>query len=268
MVNVVAIKFYKNTVASGKVYYFKSNDLKIEDGMDVVVLTDRGEEIVKAVGDVTELDEKNYNFELKNVERIATEKDIENKKRNEEEKPQIFAEAKKFIESKIKEMQIIGVEYTLNREQLLIYFVSENRVDFRELVKELASKYRTRIELRQVGVRDEAKIIGGIGMCGRIICCKSFATEFAAVSINMAKNQGLSLVPSKISGVCGRLLCCLRYEDEEYKILKKDFPKVGSKIETGQGRGKVVSQNVLLRTVKVFVEGKGIVEVDLDGSSK
>ncbi len=268
MVNVVAIKFYKSGIASGKVYYFKSKDLKIKDGMDVVVLTDRGEEIVKAVSSVEEIDEKKYNFELKSIERIATKKDLDNKRRNEEEKPIIYAEAKKFIEAKVKEMQIIGVEYTLNREQLLIYFVSENRVDFRELVKSLAAKYRTRIELRQVGVRDEAKIIGGLGMCGRVICCKSFATEFAAVSINMAKNQGLSLIPSKISGVCGRLLCCLRYEDEEYKRLKKDLPKVGSKYETSQGKGKIVSQNVLLKTIKVFVEGKGIVEVELDGSSK
>ncbi len=268
MVNVVAIKFYKNEVASGKVYYFKSNDLEIKEGMDIVVLTDRGEEVVCAVGDVETINEKKYNFELKSVERIATEEDLENKRKNEEEKPRIQKEVRKFVAEKVKEMHIIGVEYTLNREQLLIYFVSENRVDFRTLVKELASKYRTRIELRQVGVRDEAKIIGGIGMCGRVICCKSFATDFAAVSINMAKNQGLSLIPSKISGVCGRLLCCLRYEDDDYKLLKKDFPKVGKKFDTPQGRGKVVSQNVLLRTVKVFVEGKGIVEVELDGSSE
>ncbi len=268
MVNVVAIKFYKNNNASGKVYYFKTDDLIIKAGMDVVVQTDRGEEIVHAVEDVKEMDEKKYNFELKAIERIATKKDLENKRRNEEEKPKIFAEAKSFIESRVPQMQIIGVEYTLNREQLLIFFVSENRVDFRELVREVAAKYRTRIELRQVGVRDEAKIIGGIGMCGRVICCKSFATEFAAVSINMAKNQGLSLVPSKISGLCGRLLCCLRYEDDEYKKLKKGFPKVGSKVETSYGLGKVVSQNVLLRTMKVYIEGKGIVEVEVDGSNK
>lgn len=267
MEKVIAIKFYKGGTASGKVYYFKTKDLKVKEGMDVVVQTDRGEEIVKTVSSIEEIDEKKYNFELKSLLRIATDTDLSNKARNEKEKPQIYAEAKKFIESKIKEMQIIGVEYTLNREQLLIYFVSENRVDFRELVRDLASKYRTRIELRQVGVRDEAKIIGGIGMCGRILCCKSFATDFAAVSINMAKNQGLSLVPSKISGVCGRLLCCLRYEDDNYKEMKKGFPKVGSKYKTSQGTGKVVSHNVLLKTFKVFVEGKGIVEEEVDGSN-
>lgn len=266
MVNVVAIKFYKNGKASGKVYHFKTDNLEIVKGNDVVVATDRGEEIVCVVDDVKQIDEKKYSHELKNVERIATKKDLDNRKRNEEENPKVFEEAKSFIESKLPEMQIIGVEYTLNREQLLIYFVSENRVDFRDLVKSLASKYRTRIELRQIGVRDEAKLIGGIGMCGRILCCKSFSTDFAAVSINMAKNQGLSLVPSKISGVCGRLLCCLRYEDDDYKELKKDFPKMGKKYETSQGVGKVIGQNILLGTIKVYVEGKGIVDVDLNGS--
>ncbi|MFV0424134.1 MAG: stage 0 sporulation family protein [Bacilli bacterium] len=268
MEKVVAIKFYKSGIPNGKVYYFKVNGLKIKNDLDVVVDTDRGEEIVRAVTDIVEVDEKKYNFELKNVERIATKKDLENKKRNEKERFTIFTESKEFIESRLPQMQIISAEYTLNRDLLLISFVSESRVDFRELVRELAAKYRTRIELRQVGVRDEAKIIGGIGMCGRIICCNSFATEFAAVSINMAKNQGLSLVPSKISGLCGRLLCCLRYEDEDYKEMKKGLPKVGSKYETSQGKGKVISLNVLLRTMKVYVEGKGIVEVELDGSSK
>ncbi|MFV0498995.1 MAG: stage 0 sporulation family protein [Bacilli bacterium] len=266
MVSVVAIKFYKNDYPTGKVYYFKEDNLKLKKDLDVVIMTDRGEEIVRTVDDVTLIDEKKYNFELKSVLRIANKKDLQNKKRNEQEKKELYAEVKEFIESRIKEMQIINAEYTLNRDLLFISFVSENRVDFRELVKELASKYRTRIELRQVGVRDEAKIIGGIGVCGRIICCNNFATDFAAVSINMAKNQGLSLVPSKISGLCGRLLCCLRYEDDDYKEIKKKLPKIGSKYETSQGKGKIVSLNVLLKTMKVYVEGKGIIDVDLNGS--
>ncbi len=267
MVKVVGIQFYKNEKPSGKVYFFGAKDLNIKAGFDLVVETDRGEEIVRAATDVEEKSKDKIAFEIKDVVRIATKKDLKNKQRNIEESYEIYAEVKEFVEQNLPEMQVISVDYTLNRDQLLIFFVSEGRVDFRVLVKQLASRYRTRIELRQVGVRDEAKVIGGIGMCGRIICCNSFASEFEAVSINMAKNQSLSLIPSKIGGLCGRLLCCLRYEDEEYTRLKKGMPKLGKKYKTEQGEGKVVSHNVLLRTFKVFVKDVGIVDIKLDGSN-
>lgn len=266
MVEVVGIQFYKNGKPGGKVYYFGCEGKKISEGTDVIVITDRGEEIVCAVTDTIKKDEKNLAFEVKQIERKATDKDLDNHRKNIKEQEEVFEEVKEYVEGVLKEMQVISVRYSLNRDQLLITFVSDGRVDFRDLVKKLAARYKTRIELRQVGVRDEAKLIGGIGICGRIICCNSFASEFEAVSINMAKNQSLSLIPSKISGVCGRLLCCLRYEDEEYKILKKGLPRIGQKYETSEGVGKVVQQNALLRTFKVYVKNVGIVDVDLNGS--
>lgn len=268
MVDVIAIKFYKNGVPSGKPYYFKSNGIIVKDGYDVIITTDRGEELVYAVVGNREVEKEKIAFELKTITRVATKKDLKNNETNRKNSKKLVDEVKGFVAEHVPEMQVIFAEYTLNREQLLITYVSENRVDFRQLLKLLAGKYRTRIELRQVGVRDEAKVIGGIGMCGRVICCSSFATEFASVSINMAKNQSLALVPSKISGICGRLLCCLRYENEEYTVLKKDMPKLGSKYETDDGLGKVISQNVLLRTVRVLLPNKSVVDVDIDGSNK
>ncbi len=268
VVDVVAIKFYKNGVASGKSYYFKTEGIEVKEGYDVIITTERGEELVCAVSANSKVDEKKVAFELKSITRVATKKDRANKNKNIKENQALLEELKTFITERINEMQVISAEYTLNREQLLITYVSENRVDFRDLLKDLAGKYRTRIELRQVGVRDEAKVIGGIGMCGRIICCNSFTSEFASVSINMAKNQSLALVPSKISGVCGRLLCCLRYEDDEYTELKKEMPKLGSKYETPQGVGKVISQNVFLKTIKVLMPDKTIVNLDLNGSNQ
>ncbi len=266
MINVVGVQFYKNNRLGGKVYFFGSGKLNIKEGTDVIVETERGEEIVCAVTNTLNKSKKSLAFEVKNIVRIANNKDKNNHRQNIKEHNLVFEEVKEYVESNLPEMQVISVKYSLNRDQLLITFVSDGRVDFRELVKKLAARYRVRIELLQVGVRDEAKLIGGIGICGRVICCNSFASEFEAVSINMAKNQSLSLVPSKISGVCGRLLCCLRYEDEEYKIMKKGLPRIGQKYETSEGIGKVVQQNVLLRTFKVYVKNVGIVDVDLNGS--
>ncbi len=266
MIKVVGVQFYKKDRPGGKVYYFGVTNGKIREGMNLIVNTDRGEEIVKAVTSTMHKPKKSLAFELKEVVRIANRKDLTNHDLNIKEHKQIFEEVKEYVEGTLKEMQVISVKYSLNRDQLLITFVSDGRVDFRELVKKLAARYRVRIELLQVGVRDEAKLIGGIGICGRVICCNSFASEFEAVSINMAKNQSLSLIPSKISGICGRLLCCLRYEDEEYKVMKKGLPKIGQKYETSEGEGKVVQQNVLLRTFKVYVKNVGLVDVDLNGS--
>ncbi len=266
MIKIVGVQFYKKDRASGKVYYFGVNNLSIKEGTDLIVNTERGEEIVKAVTDVISKPKKSFAFEVKDIIRIANHNDKKNHELNIKEHFLIYEEVKEYVESTLKEMQVISVKYSLNRDQLLITFVSDGRVDFRELVKKLAARYRVRIELLQVGVRDEAKLIGGIGICGRVICCNSFASDFEAVSINMAKNQSLSLVPSKISGICGRLLCCLRYEDDEYKIMKKGLPRIGQKYETSEGVGKVVQQNVLLRTFKVYVKNVGLVDVDLNGS--
>ena len=164
-------------------------------------------------------------------------------------------------------MKIIDANYTLNREQLLFHFLADNRIDFRVLAKDLASIYKTRIELRQVGVRDKAKNIGGLGLCGCSLCCSKFLNEFDSVSINMAKNQNISLNPSKINGACGRLLCCLKYEDETYEELRKELPKVGKIVETKQGQGKVISIDVLGKSYNVDVEKVGIVKVDLNESN-
>ncbi len=264
MPKVVGVKFYKQGVETGKIYYFSINETEetLRVGFDLIVSTQKGEEVVKAVTEVKEISEDSVVTPLKPIVRIATAKDRKNHKNNIKDEPKVVETAKILAEDLNPEIQIIAAEYVLDRSQLLIYFVSEKRVDFRELVKELVSRYRTRIELRQVGVRDEAKVIGGIGMCGRVICCNTYLSSFETVSINMAKNQSLSLIPSKVSGICGRLLCCLRYEDEDYKILKKGLPKLGSKFETSDGVGKVVSHNVLLGSFKVYVKGKGLVDVD------
>ncbi len=262
MPKVVGVKFYKHGVETGKIYNFSADGHDFKKGFDLIVSTQKGEEVVKAVTDIREISEDSVVTPLKPIIRVATPRDRKNHRNNVKEEPQVVETAKKLAEKHNPNIQIIAAEYVLDRSQLLIFFVSEKRVDFRDLVKELVSKYRTRIELRQVGVRDEAKVIGGIGMCGRVICCYTYLTSFETVSINMAKNQSLSLIPSKVSGICGRLLCCLRYENEDYKILKKGLPKLGSKYETSEGLGKVVSHNVLLGTFKVFVKGRGLVDID------
>ncbi len=262
MPKVVGVKFFKKGLEYGKVYYFAVGDLTFKKGFELVVETNEGEELVKSVTEICDINKSKVIEPLKNIARLATPEDRRNHTLNVKEQSKVLANVKLIVEKTNPEMNVIDAEYSLNRKRLLISFVSDGRVDFRNLVKELAAKYRTRIELRQVGVRDEAKVIGGIGMCGRIICCNSYLTQFETVSINMAKNQSLSLVPSKISGICGRLLCCLRYEDEEYKRLKQGLPKLGQKYKTSEGEGKVISHNVLLKTFKVLVKGKGIVEID------
>ena len=235
----------------GKRYFFGADNFDVKDGDKVVVNTIRGIEMGYCVGEVFDLSEKSLTSELKNIVRIATQDDINNYEKNKSEQDDIIASTKKSAKSHKLEMKILEAEYTLDRSKLIIYFESEGRIDFRDLVKDLAEIYHTRIELRQVGSRDGAKVFGGIGPCGLIICCKTFITQFDNVSVKMAKNQSLSLNPVKISGNCGKLLCCINYENEIYTELRKDAPDIGDIVETENGPAKVLTCDVINRNLKV-----------------
>lgn len=213
--------------------------------------------------------EKNDNLDLplKKILRIATKDDIDKFELNKQEAQTALKDAKRFSSELNLKMIFVEAFYTLDREQLLFSFLADDRVDFRELAKKIAQKYKTRIELRQIGVRDKAKKIGGLGPCGLFLCCNSFLTDFNSVSINMAKNQFLALNPTKINGVCGRLLCCLGYENDVYTKLKKDFPKMGSIIDTSKGLGKVVSIDIFRKKYSVDFKEKGLIEFDLEESN-
>ncbi|MBQ7641497.1 MAG: hypothetical protein IJS83_03430 [Acholeplasmatales bacterium] len=235
----------------GKRYFFGVGNLNVASGDKVVVNTIRGIEMGYCVGDIFDLSEKSLTSELKNIVRIATEDDINNYENNKSEQDEIVANTKRFAKTHELEMKVLEAEYTLDRAKLIIYFESEGRVDFRDLVKDLAEIYHTRIELRQVGSRDGAKVFGGIGPCGLIVCCKTFITQFDNVSVKMAKNQSLSLNPVKISGNCGKLLCCINYENELYTELRKNAPDIGDIVETENGPAKVLSCDVINRNLKV-----------------
>lgn len=247
MAEIIGVRFK----SVGKIYYFSPAKNKLDVGEKVIVETSRGVECGEVVLANREISEEELTAPLKDIIRIATKKDldkIEQNKKNE-------AEAFKICEEKIAKhglnMKLIDVECTFDNNKLLFYFTSENRVDFRELVKDLASVFRTRIELRQIGVRDEAKMLGGLGICGRPFCCKSFLGDFQPVSIKMAKDQSLSLNPTKISGTCGRLMCCLKYEQDGYEELIKGLPKMGAVVETPDGKGNVVDINILTGKMRV-----------------
>ena len=239
--------------------YFNGNNLSVNVGDNVIVDTEKGLQygVVKALNN-DEFDVSLY----KNVVRVATSDDI--KKNNDNINDAIFAlkKCRKLVQKYGLNMKIIDVYYTFMREQLIFRFVSEDRVDFRNLAKELGAIYKTRIELRQIGIRDKARFVRGIGPCGRLLCCSTFLNEFASVSINMAKNQQLSLNPTKINGVCGRLLCCLTYENKNYTVSKKNMPNVGSKIDTKYGECKVLSIDIFNNTIKVGNDEVGIIELD------
>ena len=240
----------------GKRYFFGISDLDLKDKTPVVVNTIRGIEMGYCVGDPFELDSNEEIPELKDVVRIATEEDLKNYKRNKELEPDVVLKTKEFSKKENLEMKVLEAEYTLDQAKLIIYFESEGRVDFRELVKDLAEIYHTRIELRQVGSRDGAKVFGGIGPCGLIVCCQTFITQFDNVSVKMAKNQNLSLNPVKISGNCGKLLCCINYENELYTELRKDAPDIGDIVITPEGEAKVLTCDVLNRNLKVKYIGE------------
>ncbi|MBQ9361282.1 MAG: stage 0 sporulation family protein [Lachnospiraceae bacterium] len=251
MKDIICVRFR----TAGKIYYFSPGELDIKRGMHVIVETARGKEYGRVVSDIKQVDEEELKSPLKQVIRIATEEDADRETLNRIREQEAFKICKERIEAHELEMKLIDAEYTFDGSKLLFYFTADGRVDFRELVKDLAGQFRTRIELRQIGVRDETKIIGGIGICGRELCCHAYLSDFAPVSIRMAKEQNLSLNPTKISGVCGRLMCCLRNEEETYEYLNKRLPGQGDLVTTLDGtRGVVDSVNVLRQKVKVIID--------------
>lgn len=251
MIKVVGVRFR----SAGKIYYFAPGKQKIEKGMHVIVETARGVEYGTVLIAPREVKEESVIQPLKPVIRVATAEDDKTEEKNKAKEKEAFRICLEKIAKHKLEMKLVEAEYTFDNNKLLFYFTADGRIDFRELVKDLASVFRTRIELRQIGVRDETKILGGIGICGRELCCKSYLSEFAPVSIKMAKEQNLSLNPTKISGVCGRLMCCLKNEEETYEYLNSRLPYVGDTVTTDDGfRGEVQSVNVLRQQVKVLIE--------------
>ncbi|MFB5663735.1 stage 0 sporulation family protein [Alteribacillus sp. HJP-4] len=261
MHEVVGVRFKK----AGKIYYFSPGDLDIEKDQWVVVETARGIEFGKVVLGKKQVSGEDVVLPLKKVLRLANTKDKLTVEENKELADKAYEVCSAKIEEHSLDMKLVDVEYTFDRNKVLFYFTADGRIDFRALVKDLASVFRTRIELRQIGVRDEAKMLGGIGPCGRVLCCSSFLGDFEPVSIKMAKDQNLSLNPAKISGLCGRLMCCLKYENDHYEQAKKDLPDIGKKIETPDGNGKVVGINILERLVEVELpEAERTLEYSLD----
>lgn len=247
MIEVIGVRFKK----AGKIYYFGPNGLNINKGNFVVVETARGIEFGECVIGIKEIPETDIVAPLKSVIRVATEEDVEKHNSNKvKEKDALDICLKKIEEHKLN-MKLIDVEYTFDNNKVIFYFTADGRVDFRELVKDLATIFKTRIELRQIGVRDEAKMLGGLGPCGRPLCCSTFLGDFASVSIKMAKEQNLSLNPTKISGICGRLMCCLNYEQSTYEDIRKRLPKVGSIVNIGEINAEVIGNNTVKENVKV-----------------
>lgn len=250
MITVIGVRFKR----VGKVYYFDPCGMTIKPGQHVIVETARGIECGECAMGNTQISERDVVSPLKKIIRIATETDLEVARGNEQQAKEAYQIARRKIEEHQLDMRLVAVECTFDLNKILFYFTADGRVDFRGLVKDLAAIFRTRIELRQIGVRDEAKMIGGLGICGRELCCASYLDDFQPVSINMAKEQNLSLNPAKISGTCGRLMCCLKYEHEVYAELQKVTPKPESLVETPEGRGTVLSTQMLRGTCKVQLE--------------
>ena len=251
MTRVIGVRFR----TAGKIYYFDPGNLDIKKNDHVIVETARGIEYGTVVGDPKEEEDDKVVQPLKAVLRVATPKDDEQEASNKQREKEAFKICLEKIRKHDLQMKLIDAEYTFDNNKVLFYFTADGRIDFRELVKDLASVFKTRIELRQIGVRDETKILGGIGICGRPLCCHTHLSEFAPVSIKMAKEQNLSLNPTKISGVCGRLMCCLKNEEETYEELNRRLPNVGDFVTTEDGfKGEVHSVNVLRQLVKVVVD--------------
>ena len=251
MIKVIGVRFR----TAGKIYFFDPLEFEIKRGDHVIVETARGIEFGTVMSGVTEVEEEKVIQPLKPVLRIATERDIEQEAENKVKEKEAFKVCLEKIRKHELDMKLIDAEYTFDNNKVLFYFTADGRIDFRELVKDLAGVFKTRIELRQIGVRDETKIVGGIGICGRPLCCHSYLSDFIPVSIKMAKEQNLSLNPTKISGVCGRLMCCLKNEEETYEELNRRLPGIGDYVTTEDGlKGEVQSVNVLRQLVKVVVE--------------
>ena len=250
MAEVIGVRFKE----VGKVYYFDPNGIQMKKGDMAIVETARGVECGEVAMENREIEDKDIVHPLKKMIRKATQGDLKKVEENRKKERHAFEICEKKILDHKLEMKLVDVEYTFDSNKILFYFTADGRVDFRELVKDLASVFRTRIELRQIGVRDEAKMMGGLGICGRPFCCTSFLGEFQPVSIKMAKEQGLSLNPVKISGTCGRLMCCLKYEQAAYSDLLRTTPKNGAVVNTPEGRGVVVDVNLLTGMLKVRMD--------------
>ncbi len=258
MKKIIGVRFR----TAGNIYFFNPLDFDVKRGDHVIVETARGVEYGTVVGDPKEIDDSKVPQQLKPVLRVANKRDTEQEAANRVKEKEAFKICQEKIKKHKLEMKLIDAEYTFDNNKVLFYFTADGRVDFRELVKDLASVFRTRIELRQIGVRDETKILGGIGVCGRPLCCHSYLSDFIPVSIKMAKEQNLSLNPAKISGVCGRLMCCLKHEEDTYEYLNKKLPRVGDFVTADDGlKGEVQSVNVLRQLVKVDVEVDGEKEI-------
>lgn len=252
MIKVVGIRFKK----AGKIYYFNPNETEVQKGDNVIVETARGIEFGECVTGPKFINEEDVVSPLKSVIRKATNEDETQHKENKTKEKEAFDICVEKIQEHKLVMKLIDVEYTFDNNKVIFYFTADGRVDFRELVKDLATIFRTRIELRQIGVRDESKMVGGLGPCGRPLCCSSFLGDFVPVSIKMAKEQNLSLNPTKISGICGRLMCCLNYEQDTYEDIRKRLPRVGSVVTTPDGRGDVIANSVVKELVKVKIKTK------------
>lgn len=250
MIKVVGVRFKK----AGKIYYFDPDEIEVQNNDFVIVETARGIEFGHVVVGPKEVTEDEIVSPLKKVLRIALDEDFDTHRENKKKAKEALEICEKKVADHNLEMKLVDVEYTFDNNKVIFYFTADGRVDFRDLVKDLASIFRTRIELRQIGVRDEAKMIGGVGPCGQVTCCTRFLGEFAPVSIKMAKEQSLSLNPTKISGLCGRLMCCLKYEQDTYEELLQKMPNVGDIVTTPQGRGIIVDTYTLLERVKAKVK--------------
>ncbi|GGE53895.1 stage 0 sporulation protein [Pullulanibacillus camelliae] len=261
MYEVVGVRFKK----AGKIYYFDPGEWDLQENSFVIVETTRGVEYGKVAIGRRSVDDNDVVLPLKKVLRAATEEDSIQVNQNKKDAQEALMICTEKIQEHELEMKLVDVEYTFDRNKIIFYFTADGRVDFRELVKDLAAIFRTRIELRQIGVRDEAKLLGGIGPCGRLLCCSTFLGDFEPVSIKMAKDQNLSLNPAKISGVCGRLMCCLKYENDHYEAAKQELPDIGERIELHNGKAKVVGINILSRLVQVELEEEArVLEYTLD----
>lgn len=262
MIDVVVV----DLLVTKGIFYLAPNDIAVKKNDFVVFESENGLQLGVVKCPIYQENKKNLVLPLNKVIRIANDEDIKKFEVNKKDSEKALVDAKKFSKELGLNMNFVDSFYNLDRTQLLLYFLADDRVDFRELAKKIAQKYKTRIELRQIGVRDKAKKIGGLGPCGLFLCCNSFLTDFSSVSINMAKNQFLALNPSKINGVCGRLLCCLGYENDVYTELKKDMPKIGSIVETPNGIGKVVSLDIFRKKYSVDFKEKGIIEFEMEES--
>ena len=264
MQKVVGVAFSKK----GRVYNFDVNNLELNIGDTVIVETEKGLQYGFVMSNIKEIDENEFNIPLKNVLRLSTKKDDQEYFKNNQDANKAYAKAKEIVEELGLDMHLLDANYTFDRKQLLFNFIADERVDFRELAKRLAAIYRTRIELRQIGVRDKAKEIGGLGPCGRMLCCNTFLGDLNSVTINMAKNQMLALNPTKINGSCGRLLCCLSYEDIVYTKLRENLPDIGDFYDKNGIKGKVVNLDILRQIVYVEDDNANIQEVIIgDGNN-